>query len=247
MHRRRAAAGATIAIGGDAAVVAVVGVVSVVAALASLASGCADDGGAATAVQVAGVEAIGCDRPQPRSGVGTFVADDMLLTAAHVVEGDLRDLRVGGAPAVVVGIDHRTDLALVAIVAGHDDSIGDRESPRWVVTPPSDFSPGPVRVVTPEGSSDVTLLRTLTLRVKDVTADTTAERQALELDVVVDEGDSGSAVVDADGNLLGVVVLRRPAAGVSYASAVPSFAELLDPDLYQAVRADPLARPGVCT
>ncbi|MET0911538.1 MAG: serine protease [Ilumatobacteraceae bacterium] len=187
------------------------------------------------------VEATGCDRPQPRFGAGTFVADGVVLTAAHVVEGDLRDLTVGGAPAAVVGLDIGTDLALVALVGAADDTAD------WSVTAADDVAPGPVRIVTPDASTEAELLRTLTLRVDDISDDTVTERAALEVDVVVAAGDSGSPVVDADGDLIGVVVLRRPSTGVSYASVVPVFSQLLDQALYQDIRADPLARPDACT
>jgi S1-C subfamily serine protease len=247
MHGRRAA-GAIIGI-----VIIIAGIIIVVAGdLGDGGDGGADDGSAG-AIEVARVEAAGCDRPQTRSGVGTFVADDVVLTAAHVVEGGLRELRVGESTAVVVGIDARTDLALVALVAvvERDDSNISRDLPRWTVTPSStpfsDVSPGPVRVVTPEESVDTRLIRTLTLRVEDVTAGTTVERQALELEAIVDEGDSGAPVVDSAGDLVGVVTLRRPSTGVSYASAVPLLTDLLDHAAYQEVRADPLARPHPCT
>jgi DHA2 family multidrug resistance protein-like MFS transporter len=49
------------------------------------------------------------------------------------------------------------------------------------------------------------------------------------------------------GNVLGIVVLRRAASGVSYASVVPPLDELLNPVLYQDVRAGPLARSQPCT
>ena len=188
-------------------------------------SGGRGDGGSPDPVEVAAVEAIGCDRPQPRSGVGTIVADGIVLTAAHVVEGDLRDLRVDGAPAAVVGLDVRTDLALVALLDPVDSWSDD--GPRWIETGQVEVVPAPVRIVSPDGPVDAELTRTLTLRVDDISADTLTEREALELDIVVDEGDSGSPVVDGDGNLLGVVVLRRPTAGVTYASIVPPLDGLL--------------------
>ena len=153
------------------------------------------------------------------------------ITAAHVVEGDLRDLRVGDSDAAVVGIDARTDLALVAILGPH------RCVPRWIETGQVDAVAGPVQVVSPDGAVDTELVRSLALRVDDISNDTIDERQALELDIVVDEGDSGSPVVDDDGDLLGVVVLRRPSTGVSYASVVPLLDDLFDHALYQDVRA----------
>jgi len=120
-------------------------------------------------------------------------------------------------------------------------------TPAWTVGAHDDVSPGPVRILTPDSSAEATLIRGLTLRVDDISDDTVSERAALELDVVVGPGDSGSPVIDADDRLLGVVVLSRPSTGVSYASAVPPFPELLDQAVYQEVRAGPLAGPAACT
>jgi len=214
------------------------------ASLIAVVTGCADADDARP-VEVAGIEAVGCDRPQPRYGVGTFVADGLVLTAAHVVEGDLRDLRVGGAPAEVVTLDLRTDLALVALLDRPDEAPG--STPEWTAPVTDDVAAGPVHIVGPAGATEVELIRELTLRVDDISRDITSERDALELDAVVDEGDSGSPVVDAGGRLIGVVVLRRPSTGVTYASTVPAFAELWDRSLEQDERADWLARPGACT
>jgi S1-C subfamily serine protease len=180
-------------------------------------------------IQVTRVEATGCDRPQPRLGVGAVVADGVVLTAAHVVEGDLRELRVDDEQASVVGLDVESDLALLALEGAHD------AEPSWNVAPASAGVPGPVDILTPDGAIRTELARTLTLRVEDISAGGTTERAALELATVVEEGDSGSPVVDAGGRLLGVFVLRRPSTGVSYASRIPAFTDLLDTTLYQEV------------
>jgi S1-C subfamily serine protease len=198
------------------------------------------DGDRATPVDIVEVEAIGCDRPQPRRGVGTVVADGVVLTAGHVVDGELRDLRVDGQPAAVVGMDAESDLALVA-VTGHLDP-----TPSWRFGPPVDVDPGPVSVRTAHRTVDAHLNRALTLRVEDITAHSTTQRGAFEIDVVVDPGDSGAPVIDTDGHPIGVVVLRRSSVGVSYASRLPALSELLDEGRYQELRSDRLARSGRC-
>jgi S1-C subfamily serine protease len=212
--------------------------------LIAMVTGCADADDARP-VEVAGIQAVGCDRPQPRYGVGTFVADGLVLTAAHVVEGNLRDLSVGGTAAEVVTLDLRTDLALVALI-DRPDKAG-AGSTEWTARMADDVAAGPVRIVGPAGATEVELIRELTLRVDDSSRGITSEREALELDVVVSEGDSGSPVVDAGGRLIGVVVLRRPSTGVTYASAVAPFAERWNRSLEQDGRADWLAPPGACT
>jgi S1-C subfamily serine protease len=201
---------------------------ALVAVTAFVLSGCTEGGpDDARPDRVMRIEATPCDRPQPRLGAGTEVADGIVLTAAHVVDGDLRELLVDGEPASVVGIEVSSDLALVAFGGSL------RALPSWDLTAAHDIGPGPIEIVTTDGSIVAGLVRTLTLRVEDVSAGRTVEREAIELDVVVEEGDSGSPVVDGQGRLLGVVVLRRPSASVSYASRVPAFDDLLDSGLYQ--------------
>lgn len=231
-------------------VVGALSVLVVVTAGSAALGGCGEPGTErSTPIAVTRVEATACDRPQPRLGVGTVVADGVVLTAAHVVEGDLRDLRVDGASAVVVGVDIESDLALLAVEGTPPTD------PRWIVEPAIDAVSGPVEILTDDGVIDTTLVRTLTLRVDDISAGVTRERATLELAVIVEEGDSGSPVVDAAGRLVGIVVLRRSSTGVSYASRIPAFTNLLDPMIYQDVlgraagRSDDasFARDGRCT
>ena len=170
---------------------------------------------------VVDVVAQACDRPQPRLGIATLVGDDVFITAAHVVDGDLRTLTINGAPAHVVALDERLDLALVAATPA------DPPPESWIGILPADdestpVEPGPVTVHRPDGVIETRLTRTLTLRIDDVTRGVVHERSALELDVVVDPGDSGAPVVDADGRVIGIVVLSRAAAGVSYATRLSS-------------------------
>ena len=201
--------------------------VRVLAAACSVSiAGCADgssvssgrETASATSLTVVDVEAQACARPQPRLGIATRVGDNVFLTAAHVVDGDLRALTVNGAPAHVVALDERLDVALVA------STEADLPAPEsWTgILSADDMStpvePGPVTIHRPDGVLETRLNRSLTLRVDDVTRGVIHERPALELDVVVDLGDSGAPVVDADGRMIGVVVLSRAPAGVSYAT-----------------------------
>jgi S1-C subfamily serine protease len=206
--------------------------VSIVACAAG-SSGPSDLDTASIAPTVVDVEAQACARPQPRRGVATQVGDDLFLTAAHVVGGDLRTLRVNGAPGQVVEIDERLDLALVA--SGAADAL----APGWWTdmirgrTAPTVVEPGAVTIHRPDGVIETRLERALTLRVHDVTAGVLHERPSLELDVVVARGVSGSPVVDADGRMIGVLVLSREPAGVSYATQVSPAVVLSDPPGHQ--------------
>ncbi len=83
-------------------------------------------------------------------------------------------------------------------------------------------------VETPTGRRSTTVDRALTLRVDDVSAGVVHDRRVLELATVVEPGDSGAPVVTADGTVVGVVVLRRPAADVSYAARVPVLPHLVE-------------------
>ena len=68
------------------------------------------------------VETQRCAQPNRFHGVGIVVGNDLVLTAGHTVEGDLRQLTVDGAPARVVTIDRRSDLALVSTDSAEPDA-----------------------------------------------------------------------------------------------------------------------------
>ena len=68
------------------------------------------------------VETQRCAQPNRFHGVGIVVGNDLVLTAGHTVEGDLRQLTVDGAPARVVTIDRRSDLALVSADSAEPDA-----------------------------------------------------------------------------------------------------------------------------
>lgn len=243
---------------------------TIVLAGAALSSGCAHDapdaspfGQAAGSTPVTSTESQnriaephvvevasqGCERPRTRRGVATFVADGIVLTAGHVVAGDLRRLEIDGLPGRVVAIDERRDLALVQ-VDRHDrrpidgrpiDDVRSsvierlRAAGDVIGTP----VPGESTMMGPGGTSVVNVTRVLTLRVDDLSAGMLHERDAIELDRLVDRGDSGTPVFDATGRLIGVVVLRRAGTGTSFASVPPA-------DLTQLIGDVPLAGPPGC-
>ena len=85
--------------------------VAALTALAALVACSGDD--APAAPHVIAIAAQACESPNRSLGWGVVVGEDLVATAAHTVEGPLRDLRVGGDPATVVAVDARTDLALL--------------------------------------------------------------------------------------------------------------------------------------
>ncbi|MEX2626966.1 MAG: hypothetical protein WD225_08765, partial [Ilumatobacteraceae bacterium] len=92
------------------------------------------------AITVVAIATQRCARPMVHRGVGTVLADGLVLTAAHVVDGELRSLEVDGAPAQVLALDVALDLAVV----GPDGASAPGAVPTGVRT----ASPGPATVLT---------------------------------------------------------------------------------------------------
>ncbi len=186
----------------------------VAVALAVLTCACADDGPVAqpTVVRVA---AQPCDRPTSSLGFGFVVADDLVATAAHTVEDELRELTVDGAPATVAAIDARADLALLEV--------------ELAATPAelSTAAPSAGLVLEPERASPVRILRTGTLVVHDTTDRARYERQAHTFAPGVEPGVSGAPLVEAAGRVLGVVVIDNPHRGVAYAVTAAELSRLI--------------------
>jgi S1-C subfamily serine protease len=186
----------------------------VAAALAVLTSACADDGPLAqpTVVRVA---AQPCDRPTRSHGLGFVVARNLVATAAHTVEGELRELTVDDVPATVVAIDPRTDVALIEV---------------GLAAPPAEVSTGTPSFGLVLESAQVMparIVRTGTLVVHDVTDRARYERQVHTFAPGVEAGVSGAPLVDAEGRVLGLVVIDNPRRGVAYAVTAAELARLL--------------------
>ncbi|MEM8620225.1 MAG: serine protease [Actinomycetota bacterium] len=172
---------------------------------------------------VLALRAQACDRPQPRDGVAVVVAPSLVATAGHLVEGALRSLEVDGRAATVVALDLAADLAVLEVPF-------DTARPADAASTPTIGEPavGPVRVLTAGDESRAEIIEIMTLRVNNLADDRVDERRSAKLDLDVQPGDSGSAVVDKQGALVGIVTLRRPASGVSYATTADLLSELLD-------------------
>ena len=95
-----------------------------------------------------------CDRPTARLGVGTIVAEGLVLTAAHVVEDELRDVEVDGQPAQVVVLDVRIDAAVLEVEAPID---------RGAAMVADVTVADAVRILTPSGVIGTTVRRIVTL------------------------------------------------------------------------------------
>jgi S1-C subfamily serine protease len=176
---------------------------------------CADDDRASPPVVVE-VAAQPCDRPTRSRGLGFVVAEDLVATTAHTVEGPLRDLTVDGVAARVAAIDPRTDLALLAVELD---------------AAPAELSnePGVAgSVLGPGTASSVRIVRTGTLVVNDATDRARYERQVHTFTPGVEDGTSGAPLVDADGRVLGVVVLDRRGDNLAYAVTARELTGLLE-------------------
>jgi S1-C subfamily serine protease len=186
----------------------------VAAALVALIGGCSDDGPVARPT-VVGVAAQPCTTPNRARGLGVVVADGLVATAAHTVDGPLRDLTVDGVAATVAAIEPRTDLALLAVALD---------------AAPAELSNDPTATATVLGSrpAPVRIVRTGTLVVHDATDRARYEREVHTFTPGVEQGTSGAPLVDADGRVLGVVVLDSRDHDVGYAVTAGELAAVVE-------------------
>ncbi len=178
----------------------------------------------ALAPSVAKLQSNACGRIQ--SGSGFFVAERVLATNAHVVAGASGITVIGTdgreSRGEVIAIDPRVDLALVAT---------DASGP---VLPLADPGVGDVGLVMgfpgggPFDPSPFEVGERLDATGYDIYDDALVERDLLVLASDLAPGDSGSAVLRADGAVVGVAVAIAPdRSGVAYALASSELAELL--------------------
>ncbi len=140
----------------------------------------------------------------PRSGTGFTVAPDVVVTNAHVVAGQRQTsvVRPDGSrlPAVVTAYDPDRDLALLRVA-----NLGQRPLP---------LADPDVRTTAavfghPEGQealqvSPALIRRQLLAKGLDLYADRVIRRDVLVLAATLHPGNSGSAVVNSEGSVVGV-------------------------------------------
>jgi S1-C subfamily serine protease len=206
-----------------AAQLAAVGVASVLTTAA-----CADDGPSwpdDAARAVVSVSAQPCTTPNRASGLGVRIAGDLVVTAAHTVEDEIRDLRVDDQPAELLAIDPRSDLAVLRAAGDGGPSIdlapahatGTASASLWLV----DIDDGAPRTTRLES------VRPTRLTVHDTTDRQTYRREAIAFPGAVPDGTSGAPVVTADGRLAGIVVLAVVERDLSYAVAASEVETIL--------------------
>ena len=161
------------------------------------------------------VDGRACDQLQQGSGV--VVADDLVLTNAHVVAGnrattvttdDGREVH-----AVVVGFDARRDLALVR-ARGLGLPTPERGS--------SDVDEGGAVIGYPEGGpqleSPARIAEEITATGTDIYRSAETERSVFVLGAVLEPGDSGGPLFDRDGRVVGIAFAVDPGeASTAYA------------------------------
>jgi S1-C subfamily serine protease len=183
-------------------------------ALTLVAAACANTPAGREAT-VVGVAAQPCDTPNRDLGVGVVVGDGVVLTAAHTVDGPRRSVTIDGAPARVLDVDARTDLALLTA-----DIDGE---PAVLAT----AAPPAARLRTTDGEQPVEIVRTGDLIVNDTTAGLRHRRQVHTFSPAVTGGTSGAPLLDAEGRIVGIVVLANRGDGTAYAVTAAEIADLL--------------------
>ena len=157
--------------------------------------------------------------PSRDRGLGVVVADGLVATAAHTVDGDLRALTVDGVPGSVVALDARTDLALVRADL-------DVEPVPW---PAGDVEPiGAATLHLADGPHPVEVVRSGPLVVEDATDRATYRRLVHTFTPGVAAGASGAPLTTPDDLLLGIVVLDRRDTDEAHAVTAGELRTLLD-------------------
>ena len=150
-------------------------------------------------------------------GFGVVVAEDLVATAAHTVEGPLRDLRVDGRPATLVTADARTDLALLAV-----PDVGTEPAEL------SDGAPSKRHVAdTRRGAARRDRLDRTARRARHDRRRAPRATRAPHLTLPSQDGTSGAPLVDDRNRVLGIVVLSEPADDVAYAVTAGELAALV--------------------
>ena len=162
-------------------------------------------------------------------GGAVAVAPDLVVTNAHVVAGldDVDVLIAGSAEPVagtVVSFDANRDLALVRVVDGSFDAV--------------DFASidegGQGRLVTVDDEGDVEerpfeVARPINAVGEDIYRNDGADRRALEVQLEVVPGESGSGLFDRRGSLVGLLFASsRTSSGRSYAVATDEIEAFID-------------------
>jgi S1-C subfamily serine protease len=171
-------------------------------AAAAIALGCGDSHAGRPAESVVSIGATGCRRTSTRAA-GIVVAEDLVATVAHAVAGEsaIRVVTPDGRdlPGGVAAIDTNLDAAVVRVDGLELDAL-----PRGTYEAGDSLSLWTAEAGVAE-SAPVEVRRRVTVRTTDIYRDGEHLRPGLELGAEVAAGDSGGGLVDADGDLVGLV------------------------------------------
>ena len=172
------------------------------------------------------IQASGCG-PVPAIGSGGVLDGELVLTVAHVVAGagDIEVMAGDGDryEAVIAAIDTEDDVAVLRVpgLTGLGVELAEMATGRSGTF--VGFGGDDAGVVT------FTVRRTVTIRINDIYDAVSSSRQGLEIEATVDPGDSGAALLDSSGRVVGMVfAASRSSAGVGYATAAVEFADIID-------------------
>ncbi|MGH9227741.1 MAG: MarP family serine protease [Acidimicrobiales bacterium] len=195
------------------------------------ASGLSDALATTVAASTVKIEGEACSRVQ--EGSGFFVADDLVVTNAHVVAGeDDSDVLLSDGTRLdgtVVAFDPARDLAVLRTSGADRPALPLDEAE--VGTAGGVFGHpggGPLEISPFQVGEQITAVGT------DIYDATRSERQVLVLAADLAPGDSGGALVDSRGQVVGVAFAIAPdRPSVAYALAVDEVAAVLAGDLTQ--------------
>lgn len=193
------------------------------------ASGLSDELATAVAASTVKIEGAACSRIQ--EGSGFFVADDLVVTNAHVVAGeDDSDVLLSDGTRIdgtVVAFDAARDLAVLRTSGADRRGLALDEA--QLGTSGGVFGHpggGPLEISPFQVGEQITAVGT------DIYDQRRTERQVLVLAADLAPGDSGGALVDSQGRVVGVAFAVAPdRPGVAYALAVDELAAVLAGDL----------------
>jgi len=175
------------------------------------------------------VEGVACNRIQ--DGSGFVVAPGLVVTNAHVVAGeDETEVELDDGSrrdAVVVAFDPRRDLAVLQVEDLDRSPLGVRDAKEGDVGGVFGHPGGGDLEISPfEVGDEITAIGT------DIYDSERSERAVLVLASDLQPGDSGAALVDPQGQVIGVAFAVAPdKPGVAYALALEELREVLATDL----------------
>lgn len=161
----------------------------------------------------------------PQRGTGAVIEGNLVITAAHVVAGATRvevtSWRGDTFEALPVLIDPDLDFAVLR-VAGLD-------------VDPAPIAKGDLGVAgamavprSPTRLLPASLVRVVNAETTDIHRSHEVVKLALQLDVVAQSGDSGAAILNGSGEIIGILVSTAAAISNSFALHLTEFEDLLD-------------------